>query len=891
MRRIGKGYIIILISILALCINNTGNIFGEEIDEIIITADNILDVLNSDIHEIYNIEGYYKEFNGDLETRKQLRKDLVNSAVEKIESGDDTNLRIAYGTAHGNYQNAKTGREDEYLGYTPNGLHHVENPNYKWTGWSGVPIQNMNLVKIPWDNDSRVADKSIFDGRNVEYTMPDGTKRSINDAIQKGLNVRYGDKKRADVVYNGSTSDNTIVYTKDAAPRNGGQWIDYVHIVQPPTYYTWGQGYMYINGSGYMGVAIAPFKLVDTDLSVSFEGPLPGKTKPTYPVKMSVVVKSNFPEDVETKFVWTIEGVDREKITYSGYSDGNKGSGKCTIPSGEMAIFTVEFEMSDQAQKVVFEINPAPRKPKEMIFNNNKISFEVPLYPFIPTSTNYTLDYDELSKEIEHEIAGSGTTATVTLPEERSWNGPATGSLNVSINNDESALRSAQIKEGTNEPVNEESESVTRRPILQGTISRPDYGDDPDNYYASNNISPVVKSMSSTFAGSISRPYLHVYYTTESDGTYADGTPKTKSVRHEDHGTAQGTFVEGENKVKIATYIYNGRENMPDVVARHFKKEIDNNTNTSLTKTIWWESDEYPRLVQRWMSHVYLDKDTEWVPIEGQYERIFTQQNEATVTWGIDKSMAQIYVNDRENAKNKSKKKGDYKYAPFATDRELQGYAYPFKSGYYFNPAGIYTLTVRTEIYKEEQKSTEEHKALVDELIGAFRYESTMDYKINNSPEKLLLQFDNPEDERPTEELLVAERDYKYVIDYEIPYSLNASGYTHDYYKEILEGYSESNTENSKTGYKYREYIKEKNIYRVIEETTVSIIVNENNTPMYTYGGMKNGTYYTNAWIDNVDISAITKVSNMKLQGINTSTSLDHISINVKGSMYDDLNN
>lgn len=172
--------------------------------------------------------------------------------------------------------------------------------------------------------------------------------------------------------------------------------------------------------------------------------------------------------------------------------------------------------------------------------------------------------------------------------------------------------------------------------------------------------------------------------------------------------------------------------------------------------------------------------------------------------------MQQAYYQDRANAKNKKRGKSDYEKVPFATDRELQSYTYPFKSGYFFNPAGTYTFTVSTEIYKDKDEATEEHQELLEELINSFRYNSTMQYKIVGSIEKLLLKAESISSELK-KYLSIPESDYETSYESECLNYSSIPGYDNETdvrFKQILEGYSDSNTESSKDEYKYKEYIK-----------------------------------------------------------------------------------
>ena len=234
-----------------------------------LTSSNALQILNKEINELYGVPNYYHDVSGNT-----LNKKLFERGIQEAIKDNVMNFHIAYGTENGRNR----GGIIEYLGYTPGNTNDrdvIENREFKWDAWGGQPIQSMDLIKKPWENRSSAGlkrcEKSHFDGKNVSYTMPDGTKKTLNDAIQTGLNIRYGGKQSKEVCEE-TSNPTAIVYSNNAKPRNGGDWIDYVHIVQPPTYYSWGQGYMYINsGKRYLGVSIAPFSLVQSDLWAEIE--------------------------------------------------------------------------------------------------------------------------------------------------------------------------------------------------------------------------------------------------------------------------------------------------------------------------------------------------------------------------------------------------------------------------------------------------------------------------------------------------------------------------------------------------------------------------------------------------------------------------------------------
>ena len=117
-----------------------------------------------------------------------------------------------------------------------------------------------------------------------------------------------------------------------------------------------------------------------------------------------------------------------------------------------------------------------------------------------------------------------------------------------------------------------------------------------------------------------------------------------------------------------------------------------------------------------------------WTKVDGQYQRTFTQQNTANVIWSVKNSMTSLYNYDRKNAREMNYGKEYYPNAVFASDRSLQKYDWPIKSGYYFNPLGEYTCTVKTVQYKDTSASTNEHTELVNKLKNSFHYTSNMLY-------------------------------------------------------------------------------------------------------------------------------------------------------------------
>jgi len=124
----------------------------------------------------------------------------------------------------------------------------------------------------------------------------------------------------------------------------------------------------------------------------------------------------------------------------------------------------------------------------------------------------------------------------------------------------------------------------------------------------------------------------------------------------------------------------------------------------------------------------------------------------------------------------------------------------------------------------------------------------------------------------------------------EIEHSENSGEFTHDYLKEILEGYEESGTIESKNKYKYREYVKDnQNIFRITEKTTVTIRINPENKKVYTFINMPDGKYKIAAWIGDIKLSDMDN-SYKNLDVLKGIYNFDIIEVDVNGTLYDDQN-
>jgi hypothetical protein len=270
--------------------------------------------------------------------------------------------------------------------------------------------------------------------------------------------------------------------------------------------------------------------------------------------------------------------------------------------------------------------------------------------------------------------------------------------------------------------------------------------------------------------------------------------------------------------------------------------------------------------------------------------------------------MGANYKRSREAAKRQDTRNSELDRAVFASDKVHQNLAYPIRSGYYFNPTGTYQFTVETVTYKSTNNDTEDHKNIVQALINSFRYESNLVY-INNknqavdlrnqpankkgtvyAPKTAVITATNPVGLNGVSWLQVKDRNadssrYEKKFE-EIKHTTDVDGSTtHEFWKNVLEGYTESGTLSSFNNFKYREYVKPgQTMYKITEKTTVTIIVNPLNTKAYTHVQMADGKYNVRAYFADIALNNISGEL-PTLKGI----TLDNIEVSVVGSRYDDM--
>ncbi|KAA9005445.1 hypothetical protein F4V43_08230 [Paenibacillus spiritus] len=868
--------------------------------------------INNDMKELYGLANYYPQETG----KGRLREDLLK---KRIQSGDFT-FEMIYGSSHGEPLDHKNNMYP-YAGYNLYG-ESVSAEGVPWyAGWSGVKIQNFDLIKTPW-NDERLGDRAKrnkfnqYKDRSNKYLADSGG--SFEQSILYGLNEAYAGRKYSEFIYNGMNREyaDRVVYDANSAPSKGGQWIDYVQIIQPPTYLSWGTGRIFIDHSSgsitYLDIPIAPFILQADDLAPHFEN-LPSGALAGDSVTVGVRVRSTFDGERSTDYDWQITDSSGRAVQANYRGHASSASGDLTIPGNHERMLYASFVMPEDSVRIKFTVN-ADKNPKEALYANNTVQSTLKeVRPMAGAKQKYDLDYNVLSKEIRFPLAdGAAIQAVLMLPGSSRWSGNATGALNVG-NGAPGLLRSFTVL--NNPPVNDAASTITRRPVVEAKLLRTDFGDNPLGrawLNPGNAYTPRTKSGTVNFSGAVSRGYIRTYETCRT-ATNTQGKSERVCTTREENGTTGAPFTPGQDTVSVHAFVYNGRTEVP---AKEYEDKIEDNDKDALLKKLLWTSEAYPIRTVRWMAHEDQNgRLFDWTDVPGQYERSFTQQASGKLVWKKEQTMEAAYSQGREAARRMTNNKSDYDKAVFATDRQLQGYDYPIKSGYYFNPAGVYSFTLETVTYKPTDADTKDHRDLVNAVIDSFRYESNLVYINNNKeavnllneplerngntivPKPAALSVKKAKGVNALPLIVVEDRstdDSRYTKKAEeIYHSQNRENLeeTHAFWRNIMEGYAESSTKGSFDAFKYREFVKDgQHMYRITEKTTVSIRVNPNNTPVYTDARMADGSYYVRAWIADTELSdssnAYKKLG--KLVGVKP---LDEIRISVKGSMYDDLNN
>lgn len=176
---------------------------------------------------------YFKEKNkSGLEINKDLT--IGNWSTYKGGSQIDFGSALVYGQLSG----MKNGMP-RYLGETRGGDEYA-NAYFPMDSWAGGYIEERNWIKEPWVDASTCSDAS-----EITFDLP-----------------MVGDKYLANIVKGMELFYHNIL---DGSYKNT-DWTEYVHVLQPPTNYSFGTGRMWHKDNAgkiwYLAVPIAPFSKI-----------------------------------------------------------------------------------------------------------------------------------------------------------------------------------------------------------------------------------------------------------------------------------------------------------------------------------------------------------------------------------------------------------------------------------------------------------------------------------------------------------------------------------------------------------------------------------------------------------------------------------------------------
>ncbi len=854
------------------------------------SADRIVEEINKEISDIHGITTFYPLSNlNKIQIEKEIKQYgyLVNpipygkSGTDKMQSGTGEWGKASFNhigaDKYGQYIKDWKNNKDQFVRFTAGWSGYKYNGEF-WNksipGRKLISYNNTNLIN--WlRNNGKTTHINVAYNKTRYITLRDGSIFDQEEAIKLGIDEVWNAVKgyQLDNRNYSPFADrrNAVIHNAKERPIDGSLWFDNLRIIIPPTYFSWGLGIRYSKDPEYniyygTDIPIAPFAMLENDISVHFDPLISGASEGEQ-IIVPITVESDFSNTVEPTYKWRItkrtSGEVVSGVTYitdKGQSQSQTGSISVRAKS-ENVLYAV-FKMPNDDIDVEFIVNEN-KGIQESDYNNNSIKSS-PLginlvEKYNVSDRQYDLTHNVLSKKVKFDLGKTPSNQKdimAKLPSVLSWKSNATGTLNV-FNQTADLFRWFWVD--NNPYVNEASTTIIRKPIINATIERADFGDNPvarQFLNLGNPWEPVLRQGAINTSGNVSRRYTY-YCSAENCSGHT--------------GTASAPFNKVNDVTTFNTYVYNGMKNLP------FVKQFDVYSNgTGINNPLAWKGTAYSFDVIRWMCHLdENDSPYSWQPIGGQYQRTFIGQSNGSVVWNVSKSMAQGYAPDRQNAASRRIGANNYAQAVFATDKQLQSLPYPIKSGYYFNPIGTYTCTVKTSQYKDTPNNTSEHQELVDKVKASFRYNSDLTYTKSG---KDTYQLKNVSQSDPQDVFKIANTFNKNTSS--LKTTTDSADWTDKLFCEVMEGYDESKTMGSKNNFKYKEYVKDKTIY-LVEETTVITFTIAQSGKLYTFLRMKNGDYGINVWSEGF-------THNGSRLAVKKADNLDNITVSVRGSMYDD---
>ncbi|MTI80046.1 MAG: hypothetical protein FH758_04035 [Firmicutes bacterium] len=305
------------------------------------TLGEALKVANKELEPICNTENYFEKNN-------------ISGKPIKEEMWSGRSLFV-YGSPF-KFDNA-TGH-NRYLGYTLMDEAYT-NVLFRHDAWGGGTINDRHWIPIPWD-EKKVKMSLIKMGEKPIRKNSFRNREEYRSSIIRGLQY-YAD--------NGNGPPIPFV------PDDGMEWEKYVHVLQPPTKYTWGMGRMWhqkANGSiWYITIPMAPtlepatgVGPVTIDLSTqldvdSFKDVEPGD-KVTSTVTYTLNNEHSQPETAWLRLHHVVSSTGEFPITLEPINpaDTLDANGHIEFQPGESKTYKYTFTVQDKPSKIVSRINP-----------------------------------------------------------------------------------------------------------------------------------------------------------------------------------------------------------------------------------------------------------------------------------------------------------------------------------------------------------------------------------------------------------------------------------------------------------------------------------------------------------------------------------------------------
>ncbi|MBC7323819.1 MAG: hypothetical protein H5T99_00710, partial [Moorella sp. (in: Bacteria)] len=199
---------------------------GELKDWLLSLGDQIVDQANQDTNNHYVEKNEAGEERRLHEVYRGQCQGIIFNALDEL---DLPLLVLTWGDPHGDQK----GDHKRYIGYTRKN-EDFTNPAFPHDAWAGGYLEDRNWISQPW-NDKRLGQQYNDFDENID-----------RDSISLGLQLQYGD----------------VLAGPDARPDFWNNLLEYLHVLAPPTTYTWGMGRMWhrdANGNvWYLSVPLVP---------------------------------------------------------------------------------------------------------------------------------------------------------------------------------------------------------------------------------------------------------------------------------------------------------------------------------------------------------------------------------------------------------------------------------------------------------------------------------------------------------------------------------------------------------------------------------------------------------------------------------------------------------